>query len=154
MSQAGKADRGGVAVALAALAVAGYVFWESREFSSLGSVFPRFVAGVLGLAALGLLIAALLGCERPAAREDGSGLRRGALAAVLIGWVALVPFAGFLASSLLGFFAVGMVARYEAWPPRRWLGFALATAAAVVSLYVLFTAALEVPLPAGALFGG
>jgi len=153
MSQARRIDLGGITVALAALAIAGYVFWESQSFSPLGSVFPRVIAGALGLAALGLLAAALLGRQPPAARVGGSSLRRAALAAALTVWAALIPFAGFVVSSLLGFFAVGLVAKYEPWSPGRWFGFALATAVAVVSLHVLFTVGLNVPLPAGALFG-
>jgi hypothetical protein len=154
MNQAHGIDRGGIAVAFAALGVAGYVLWEAQDFSALGAVFPRFIAGAVGLAALGLLAAALFGRQRPAADEGGSDLRRGALAAALTAWAALIPFAGFLVSSLLGFFAVGLVAKYEAWPPARWLVFAFSALATIVSMYALFTAALDVPLPAGSLFGG
>ena len=154
MRPARPTDRGGIWVAAAALAISGYVFWESEQFSPLGSVFPRFIAGAVALAALVLLGTALLGRQPPAPREVGSGPRRAALVAVMAVWVALAPLAGFLVSSLLGFFAVGLVAKYESWAPRRWVGFALATIACVVSLHVLFAAALEVPLPPGALFGG
>lgn len=154
MTASTRIDRGGVAVALIALLVSVYVFWEAQDFSSLGAVFPRFVAGGVGLAALALLVSAMLGGRRPAQREQGSDMRRGALAAALAAWVALIPLAGFLATSLLGFFGVGIIAKFGPWPVRRWLVFMISAAIAVVALHFLFAAALDVPLPAGMLFGG
>jgi hypothetical protein len=146
-------DYGGIAIAVFALLVAGYVFWEAQAFSSLGAVFPRFVAGAVAIAALALLVSAALGRQGRVRREPGSDLRRGALAAVLVAWVAAIPFAGFLLASLLGFIGVGMVAKFESWPMRRWLVFAIVAAVAVVALHLLFAEALDVPLPAGVLFG-
>lgn len=144
-------DRSGLVVALGTFSLALYVLWESRFFSPLGAVFPRFVAIVLLLAAVILAIVILIRQQRPPKEGGGSNRRRAVLALALMAWVALVPVLGFAIASLIGFAAVGVVAKYDRWNVRGWLAFGLATLAGVMAFYFVFSVFLKVPLPEGAL---
>lgn len=144
-------DRGGLVAAVAMLAVAAWVFWESEGFTELAAAFPRTVALVLAAASVVLILRCLLRLQRPAGEAGGSQLRRGALMIVLAGWVAMVPVAGFFAASVAGFLASGMTARYERWTARSWIIFLALALLAVAAFYGLFSKVLLVPFPRGLL---
>lgn len=151
MENAHRFDKGGMTVALGALAVGLYVLWEAQSFTPLGSIFPLFVAGMLILATLVLVAMILLRRQRPPRPISGSLARRAALALALVVWAALVPFLGFTLASVLGFVAVGMTSKYEAWNGRSWLAFGIAAIFGVAAFCFIFTAFLNVPLPGGLL---
>jgi hypothetical protein len=151
MTSARDFDKGGLAVSAGAIALGLYVLWEAQSFSPLGSVFPRFVAILLLLAATALGTAVISRRQRPAKPGGGSNGRRAALALALVAWVALVPVLGFPGASLLGFVAVGAVAKYDAWSIRGWSAFGVAALVAVAFFCFVFSAFLNVPLPGGLL---
>lgn len=142
-------DIRGLVTAVVMLAVSAWVIWEAQGYSELAAAFPRTVALVMALASIILIVRCLMRREAPAAVEAGSQLRRAVLLAALIGWVALIPIAGFFLASLLGFIACGLTARYEYWPKRRWIGFVALAIAAVAMFYGVFSEILKVPFPQG-----
>jgi cobalamin synthase len=144
-------DRSGLVLAAGSAGLAVYVLWEAQRFSPLASVFPRFIAIVLIVAAAALTLLIFLGRQKPPKPGTGSNARRLALVVSMVAWLALVPVAGFLVASLLGFAAVGMVAKYDDWSVRRWLSFALATVISVGLFCFIFSQLLNVPLPKGLL---
>lgn len=146
-------DRGGLLVALGTFGLGLYILWEAQYFSPLGSAFPRLVGIVMLVAAAILAIAVLARQQRPAKDVGGSNARRAALALALMGWTALAPILGFVIASLIGFAAVGVVAKYDRWSVRGWLGFGLAALAGVLAFCFVFAVFLNVPLPQGVLFG-
>lgn len=151
MKTARASDTGGLVTAVAMLAVSGWVFWEAEGYTELAAVFPRTIALVLALASVVLIVRCLLGRQRGVADDGGSHLRRGAVVAVLAGWLALIPVLGFATASLAGFVAMGATAHYERWSIRRWAGFMGLALAAVAMLYGLFSTVLRVPFPKGML---
>ncbi len=146
-------DRGGLVVAVGTFGLGLYVLWEAQFFSPLGSAFPRLVGIVILIAAVILAIAVLMWQQRPAKDSGGSNARRAALGLALVIWIALAPILGFVIASLIGFAAVGIVAKYDRWSMRGWFGFGLATSAGVLAFCFVFVVFLNVPLPQGALFG-
>jgi hypothetical protein len=151
LKQSNEIDRGGLIAAVAMLAVAAWVLWESEGFTELAAAFPRTVALVLAGASAVLIVRCLLRRQRPTGEAGGSQLRRGALLVVLAGWVAMIPVAGFFAASVAGFLASGLIARYERWPARRWIVFLALALLAVALFYGLFSNVLLVPFPRGLL---
>jgi hypothetical protein len=143
-----------LAFAATLLALVGYIGVTARGFSPLASVFPIFIAGLVGIFAVCLAVLALLRRLPPLPASDGSNLRRLALLGTLALWVALIPTIGFIASSIIGFVGVAIVAKYEAWSRRAWAGNILVAAIFVVLLALLFTQVLNVPLSKGSVFGG
>lgn len=142
-----RADLPGAIGSALAIAVGGAAYWAARDYSPLGAVFPRTV-GVL-MVALGALylIFVALGRTRRAAAIQGSSFRRGAVAAVMLGWgFALGPL-GFLPSSAAAMALLIAIAHHGRWTPRTAVLFGAAAALVLVGLYALFKHALLVPLP-------
>lgn len=151
MMKARELDRSGLLLAAASAAIAAYVLWEAQRFSPLASVFPRFIAIVLIVTAAALALLIFLGYQKPPKPGTGSNIRRLGLAISMVAWLALIPVLGFLLASLLGFAAVGIVAKYDEWSARRWFSFALATLVSVALFCLIFSQLLNVPLPKGLL---
>jgi putative tricarboxylic transport membrane protein len=122
---------------------------NSGDFSPLGSVFPRTIAGLM------VLLAALYGVlavRRPkpaAAPAGGSVLRRAGTALVLLVWAFALQPVGFLFSSVCGCMALLLLAQHDPWTPRTGLIYGLATSLVLGALYALFRFVLQVPLPVG-----
>jgi putative tricarboxylic transport membrane protein len=147
MAEPHRPDLPGAVGSALAIAVGAASFWAARDFSALGSVFPRSV-GVL-LMVLGALYIALavLGRTRRGATVEGSTARRALVAAVMLGWgFALGPL-GFLPSSAAAMAALIAVAHHGRWSARQAVLFGAAAAGALLALYALFRHALLVPLP-------
>lgn len=151
MKTTDETDVGGLVTAVLMLAVSAWVLWESQSYTELAAAFPRTVALVMALASAILVVRCLMRRELRTSVEAGSQLRRAVLLSALIGWVALIPIAGFFLASLLGFITCGLTARYEHWPKRRWIGFLALAIAAVAMFYGLFSEILKVPFPQGRL---
>ena len=143
----GGRDIGGAFGSLVAIALGAAALWYSAEFSMLGAVFPRTIAGLLIVLGAAYLAMVALGRTHGGSRLEGSKLRRVALAAVMLGWAfALVPL-GFLLSSALAFVLLMVIANYERWTAGRLLAYLLSGAVVLGGLYGLFKLVLLVPLP-------
>lgn len=121
--------------------------WAARDYSDLGSVFPRTVGALL--VALGLVYIALvfLGRTQRSGDVEGSTIRRALVAVVMLAWgFALGPL-GFLPSGLAAMAALLMIAHHDRWTLRTALTYGLSTAVVIGLMYTLFKHALQVPLP-------
>lgn len=141
-------------VASAALALLGaFVLWESSGMQWLGAVTPQFVgAGLISLSAL-LGGRALALRARSRIRPVKAPLNASQALFVLIfaGWIAALPWLGFVASSFLGFIAISFTTPRLAAMSPAWIGWQLAGAmTATVAAWVLLARVLDIPLPVGA----
>ncbi|MBZ8133845.1 tripartite tricarboxylate transporter permease [Afifella sp. IM 167] len=116
------------------------------------AVFPRAVAIVLIVASLGAVARALFGIRNRSAPRSGSTVRRVALLLVMLAAALLLPWTGFLATMLVAFMAIILIAMHDPWTPRRAIIFPLAGILTVVAFTALFRYALYVPLPEARLF--
>ena len=132
-----------------AIGVAALVY--SRDFSPLGSVFPRTIAGVMIALSVWYVVLTLLGRTQRVAFGAGSAARRVALMLVMLGWAFSLNSVGFLVSSAVAFVALLIIANHDRWTARTVLIYGLVGAAILGTLYGLFRFALQVPLPDGAL---
>lgn len=129
-------------VALGAAALA-----ASADFSPLGAVFPRAIGAAL--VALGLAYLVLLAMRRTPrlAGLEGSNLRRGGVAVVMLAWAFALEPLGFLASSAGSVAALLVIANHSRWTPLKALGYGASAALVLAVLYLLFAVALRIPLP-------
>ena len=130
----------------------------SRDLSRLAAVFPTAIAfGLIGLA-LTLVVLQLLGRAPGQVRgefsdefRDGSNLRRAAFILVMLAWAFIIPWLGFLASSVAAFMAISMLATHGRMSLYGMLRYQAVGMAIIVGFYVLFARLLHVPLPKGIL---
>lgn len=130
------------AIGVAALAA-------SSDFSPLGAVFPRTVAGLMVAFALFYIVQALRRPTPAARQEAGSWLRRIGTAVGMLAWAFALAPVGFLFSSVCACLLLLLLAQHEPWTPRTALGYGLAMLLVLGALYSLFRFALQVPLPVG-----
>ncbi len=138
-----------VALVIGVLAIA-----NSGEFSALGSVFPRTIAGLMIV--LAVMYVVLAWRQRravpgvpSAGGESASTPRRIGVAAVMLVWSFLLAPLGFLFTSVCACLALLMISQHDRWTPRTGLLYGAATAVVLLGLYSLFRFALKVPLPVG-----
>ncbi len=137
-------DWPGAAMAVALAGLAAYVLAASAAFTRFGALFPTAVAIVMLVLAAALLLRALRLQELHAAAPGAALWRPVALGAVVAAWMALTPLAGFYAASIGGFFAAGLVARFEPVTART-VAVQFAVSVVVVSaFYLLFSMGLGV----------
>lgn len=145
-------DVAGVAGCLLLIAVGIAAIVYSSDFSPLGSVFPRTIAGLMiGLGVL-YIVLALIGRTRAEEPAGGSTVRRWGVALVMLGWAFTLDHLGFLGSSALAMALLLVIANHERWTARNVAVYGLVTVGVLALLYGVFRAALQVPLPPG-LFG-
>ncbi len=155
MNEPGKKPQGrdlpGIIGSAAFFVVGVLAFWGARDFSRLGSVFPRTIAAAMVLFAAVYIVMALLRPQAPAARPAASTWRRGALMAVLLAWSFLFEHIGFLSTSVLAYAAILVIANYDRWTPRLAVTYTAVGAIVAGGLYSVFYFVLQVPLPRGLL---
>jgi hypothetical protein len=151
MTEPARRDRAGIAGAAVFILVGILAIWHSGEFSALGAVFPRTIAAAMIVFASVYIAQALLRPQAPPARPAGSRWRRSALIAVLLAWSFLFERIGFLATSVLAYAAILMIANYDRWTPRLALAYTAVGALVLGGLYAIFQFLLQVPLPRGLL---
>lgn len=149
--------RGEVGIALAVLALAAFVGYEtfsitvSPGYARVGPrVVPIAVAGLLAFLGAGLLVAAFRGGWANASAADRRVLPLVLIGGGLAAYVVLLKPVGFIAASTVLFMAVA-----RAFQSTRPLRDGIIGAAIATSAFALFTLLLQLPLPAGWLwFGG
>ena len=144
-------DLPGIAGSVVFIVVGMLAFWGARDFSALGSVFPRTMAVAMVVFAAAYIAMALLRPSAPVATPTGSPWRRGAVMAVLLAWAFLLGKVGFLATSIVAYTALLVIANYDRWTPRMAVTYAVVGALVLGGLYSVFHLVLQVPLPQGAL---
>jgi hypothetical protein len=151
MNENPRRDIPGIAGSVVFIIVGILAFWGARDFTPLGSVFPRTMAVTMVMCAAAYIAMALLRPTAPAATPAGSTWRRGAIMVVLIAWAFLLGHVGFLATSIVAYTALLVIANYDRWTPRMVVVYALAGALVLGGLYWVFYQVLQVPLPEGVL---
>ncbi|MEL6316751.1 MAG: tripartite tricarboxylate transporter TctB family protein [Pseudomonadota bacterium] len=130
---------------------------EAQRFEASGAVTPIFIGVALIALSIALIASAQLAPRLlPAiARPTGSLARRAVGAVILILWVALLPYLGFLATAITAFTALARtVPRDARWTPAALARHAAIGAAISVGFWLVLTMYLGVPLPEARVFGG
>ncbi len=144
-----KRDLSGIIASIVFAVIGGLAIYHSRDFSPLGSVFPRTIAAaMIVLCAVYVAVALLrpIDIERP---QPGSAARRVALAIALIAWALLLEPVGFLLTSIVCFAATLVIANYDRWTPRLAVVYAAVGILVLGTLYGVFSYVLQVPFPKG-----
>ena len=144
-------DIPGIAGSVVFIIVGILAFWGARDFTPLGSVFPRTMAVAMIVFSAAYIAMALLRPTAPLAQPSGSHWRRGAVMVVLVAWAFLLGHVGFLATSITAYTALLVIANYDRWTPRTAVSYAVAGALVLGGLYWVFHSVLQVPLPQGLL---
>jgi len=146
-------DIGGMAAAVVFIAVGAIALYDTAGYADIDSaVFPRTVASGLVLSSIGYLVYALLRGPRTLREGGGSTPRRVALVAVMLGSVLAMPWIGFLASGIIAFLCLILVAMHDPWTRQKMLLYPAVGIAIVAAFFVLFRYGLQVPLPEASLF--
>lgn len=151
MSESPRRDTPGIVGSAVFIIIGMLAIWGAREFSPLGTVFPLTMAAVMIACAVVYIAIALLRPQAPPTTPAGSHWRRGALIAVLLAWSFLFEKFGFLATSIVAYAAILVIANYDRWTPRLAIVYTVVGAVVLGGLYAIFHFALQVPLPRGTL---
>lgn len=144
-------DIPGIIGSLIFIAVGLLALYYSREFTPLGSVFPRTIASAMVLLSVVYIAVAWLRPKATALHQPGSVWRRVALVAVMVAWALLLDRLGFLTTSVICFAALLVISNYDRWTPGMAVAYVAAGAAVLGGLYSIFRFVLKVPLPPGIL---
>jgi hypothetical protein len=140
-----------IIAAIFLLPVCGYVFYEAGGWPRLPDLgnpgwIPSGVAACLLVATIMMLARALRGrsLNLPGRLEGVDRARVLWIAGITLGYVAVMNYLGFIASTIpyLAGFAIAL-------GERRWARLAFFSAAVPVAIYLIFDATLHVPLPRG-----
>ena len=145
-------DYPAIAASAAFAAIGALALWHSRDFSALGSVFPRTVGTTMILLSIAHIVVVLGRRDPPQPRAVASTWRRVALVVVFVAWSALLERVGFLATSIVAYSAILVVSNYDRWTARMAIAYVLTGALVLGGLYASFRFLLQVPLPGGMLF--
>lgn len=151
MNEPVRRDIAGIAGSAVFIVVGAFAIWGARDFTPLGSVFPRTIAVAMIVFAAVYIAMALLRPQAPAAATAGSNWRRSALIAVLLLWSFLFERIGFLATSVFAYAAILVIANYDRWTPRLAMIYTAVGTVVLGGLYAIFHYLLQVPLPQGLL---
>ena len=144
-----KRDVPGIIASTVFIVVGALAIYYSREFSMLGSVFPRTIAATLIVLSSAYIAVAAFGQVGPPAAQPGSVPRRILLAVTMIAWALLLDVLGFLTASIVCYVAILVIANYNRWTPRMTVAYAGVGIVVLGGLYSLFRFALQVPFPTG-----
>ncbi|MEO7200428.1 MAG: tripartite tricarboxylate transporter TctB family protein [Dokdonella sp.] len=142
-------DLAGAVGCVLLIAVGGAALFYSSDFSPLGAVFPRTIAGLMIALGVAYLILVWRGRTRVAEPLGGSMSRRAGVALVMLAWALALDRVGFLVSSAIAFVALLLIANHERWSARSVIVYGLVSVAVLGGLYGGFRFALQVPFPTG-----
>ena len=140
-------DIGGAVGSVLMVIIGAAAFWNARDFSALGAVFPRTISALMIALALLYLVLVLTGRTRRAEPAGGSIWRRAGVAVVMLAWAYLLVPLGFLGASAAAIVALLVIANHNPWTPRTVLRYGTAAAFVLATFYVVFKHVLQVPLP-------
>jgi len=140
-------------IGISSFILGGILFISSRGLSKLGGIFVNYV-----LVAIFILAAVMLakGLIKPQKLKffDSVIERNNIIIGIVILFLYLVtmPFAGFLISSYLFYFAFNTYLAENRWETRNILQSMMLSAIVVTFFYMIFHHVLQVPLPRGIMF--
>ena len=142
-----------IIVGASTLFLAGVAWWATRDLSMFGGVFVNFTLWALVAFSLMELVKGVVKPERIEffqSKEERNNVVVGL--SILGGYLTLLPFVGFLPSSLLFFAVMNCYLGEQKLTMGVILRSVLLSVIVVAVFYVLFKHVLEVPLPPGMLF--
>ncbi len=142
-----------IVVGLGSLILAGAAYFATRDLSKLGGIFVDFTLWAILIFSLLELIKGFVKPEKVnlfKSREERNNVFAGL--ALLGGYLAILPFVGFLPSSLLFYAVMNLYLGEERLSTARICKSVLLSIVVVAVFYVTFKYMLEVPLPKGMLF--
>lgn len=127
----------------------------TQEVSPLGSVFPNTI-GIAMIAfstlLIGLIVTGRAAPVKHVKEAKGSNLHRLALAAVMLGWVFLMPHVGFFVTSLAAYLLIMFIADYDRPGLGTWVIWSAIGAAITGAFWWLMSDVLLLRMPRGILF--
>lgn len=149
MYNAPKRDLGAMVACVILIGVGIAAIFATSDYSSLGSVFPRTIAGLMAFFSALYLVLAWLKPGPKREQEGGSRGRQAAVAVVMLIWAFTFAKVGFLLSSVIAFVLLLAIAHYGSWTARITMIYGAAATLVIGGLYTLFKVVLQVPLPSG-----
>ncbi len=150
MREPHRTDVGAITVVALLLILAVAALWQTRDFSPLGSIFPRTIGIALLIACVITLLRTL---RRRAPMSRGlarDGWARGALLILVMSlWIALFETVGFAAAGVAAYIALALITERDPLTLRRLIRFLLVAVAFVAVFQLVFVQGLKVPLPVG-----
>ena len=147
-------DVPGMIMAVVFIIVAAVALWDTTTMADSDSyVFPRAVATAMIVFSLGLIVWNLVvGTSKEVGQAAvASTPRRLGLVVVMLLGTGLMPYIGFVLSTLIVFAAIMLIAMYDPWTRFRKIVYPLVCVGVVLGFYVIFAKVLLVPLPTGLL---
>ena len=126
------------------------VIWNSQEFESSGAVTPIFIGTALIVLSVSLIAASFLVPRAIPSIEAPSGSlwRRAIGAMVIVVWVSLLPYFGFLSTSIAAFIAISFtVPTAQVWSVQKFAFHAFTAAAVATLFWFTLTSYLGIALP-------
>ncbi len=150
----------GIFIAIVMFILAGLGFWDTLRMHEMDSyVFPRFVtACMIILCPLYVgrtwvrIRKAQTNTHTPAVVDTTQKWRMVGMLICIIGGLVIMPYSGFLVSSMMIYIAIMTLSQFEKWVISKWIKHSGYGLLVVLGLYLLFTQVLMVPLPQGTVF--
>jgi hypothetical protein len=142
-----------IIVGVFSLILAGVFWFFTRDLSKLGGIFVNYVLVILTCLGALVTIKGFIKPERIQLFE--SAVERNNVfigTGILLSYLILLPFVGFLPSSFLFFLVMTVYLGDDRLSTRNIVQSAALSAVVVTLFYLIFKHALEVPLPKGSLF--
>lgn len=142
-----------IVVGATTLILAGVAFFATRELSLLGGVFVNFTLWALLVFSLLELVKGFVKPEKIKFFESIEERHNVTIGLIILGaYLLILPFVGFLPSSLVFFTVMNLYLGQEPVTKSGLARSVLLSAVVVAVFYVVFKQVLEVPLPKGSLF--
>lgn len=142
-----------IIVGVSSLLLAAVFWFFTRDLSRLGGIFVNYVLVILTILGLVVTIKGFVKPER--IRLFESAVERNNVligTGILLGYLIVLPFIGFLPSSFLFFLVMTVYLSEERFTTRNIVLSTVLSAVVVTLFYLIFKHALAVPLPKGSLF--
>lgn len=137
------------------IALGMYIILAAQKFEEVGKATPVFIGtGMFFLAILLLAADFFIPNSIPKTKKiEGSLPRRIIFVGLMVVWVFLLPYLGFLISSILAFILISAaVPRKEKWSLSPFYFHAAAGIVTTVGFWLVLTTLLDVPLPEPRIF--
>ncbi len=157
MIKTGQKDIQGIIIAVTLICLGSAALWNTTSMLDSDSyIFPRVIVLVMIFLCTTFIVwQATLSANKQ--KDDTSSnevfsLRGLVLVLAMLIGALLMPFIGFIASSLIIFFVVVGCAMYNTWTRKRQIVYPMVGTFIILVAYFVFVKLLLVPLPSGSLF--
>lgn len=141
-------------IGFSSMALAGVVFFATRDLSRLGGIFVNYTLVAIALLSVLMIIKGLVKPQR-LAFFDSSEERNNVIIGIIIlaFYLVLMPLIGFLPASYLFYAFFNLYLAQDRWSLKNVLHSVMISAVVVTVFYALFRYVLSVPLPQGKWLG-